>query len=168
MADGYVGGQSHVLQAIIEFNVVASTELAEGLPPVVGNRFTNHPDTGVVVKGLNFSDEHQRLEIPVVLPEPWSEVSNPISSICRGDFRAQHVCVLDIILMGGIFAYRTDGKLPPLLGIKQAPENKRTVKRRPAKPGYVGVFLNVGQVSTISNDSTVVDVSFFHVYMIVR
>src|SRR3546814_21024042 len=47
------------------------------------------------------------------------------------------------------------------------PIYKRTVKRGPAQPGNITIFLDMGQVTAISNNSTVIYMPIFHMFSVI-
>src|SRR5688572_13154452 len=63
----YICCQPHLLDAIAELNVVTSPEFIERLRPICADRLTDDANPRTPRQGLYLSNEHQRLEITLIL-----------------------------------------------------------------------------------------------------
>jgi hypothetical protein len=127
--------------------------------PVVRHRFASHSDPWRALHWLYLADKHQWFIIALVLMKAGRKIRNPVTvSIFYGDFRNKHIGIFKVILVRRVFFLRQDRKCTPFIFIKQAAKNKRTVKTRPAQPIHVCVFVDMGKVSAVTNNSGVVNV----------
>src|SRR5690606_22291151 len=128
----YICCQPHLLDAIAELNVVTSPEFIERLRPICADRLTDDANPRTPRQGLYLSNEHQRLEITLILPETGCKLGDSVSAFGSRYLRAEHIGVLDIILFTRELAHRLYGKPTAFSGIQQSAENERAVKRGPA------------------------------------
>src|SRR5690606_7814738 len=117
---------------------------------------------------LYFPNKHQRLKVTLILSEPRGKIGNPIYAFRSRYLRTEHIRVLDIVLFASKLPNRLYGKSPPLVGVQQSAEDERTVKRGPTQPRNVAVFLNVGQITAISNNPALIYMPIFHTSDIIR
>src|SRR5690606_16808761 len=132
IADGNVGGQANFFITSHVIDVIASAKRFLFIQPVLANGFAFHTDPGSATDRFELANNHQGFKIAIILIEPRSEVSNTISSVLRGNLRAEDVAVLAAILVRSKCSFGEDGELAALAFVEEASKHKRTVKPGPA------------------------------------
>src|SRR5690606_10707634 len=105
MADRYIGGQPHLLNTVIKVDVITAPEFIERCCTVGAYGLTYNTYTGSPSQWFDFPNQHQRLEVTLILPETRGKVSNPIRALRRCYFCTKYIGILDIILLACKFTY---------------------------------------------------------------
>src|SRR5690606_36601429 len=107
---------------------------------------------------LYLADQHEWFVIALVLLKPWCIVGNPITSLGALGGGTEFIGVFYIVLTGMDNASgRCDAKSPSLVFVQQRTEHIGIFDRRPAKPIDIAVFAHMGDIGTVSNYSTIIN-----------
>ena len=91
---------------------------------IIAHRQTTNGDAGLAPKRLDFSDEHLRTKIPVVLVIARSEIDDAESLVGAFEFGAEDVGIGHVILLGFERGDGKDGKFTALVRIHSDPNRK--------------------------------------------
>lgn len=155
-----IGSEADAFFAAYEFDMAAAAEGGQFPGAVIANGPALHFNTGRAFDGFHLADQHEGLEEAFVLDEAGRHVGNAVAAFGGGDFRAEDIGILHIILVRGIMPLGQYGKFAALLFVQQAAEQESTVHTRPAEPVNVGVEIYMCDISAVSDNASLVGMSF--------
>src|SRR5690606_5405786 len=110
----YIGCKPQLFCTIPEFHVVAAPVFFEVPKAMRVHRPAFDTDPGPIGQRFDLTDQHQRLEIALVLPEARGKIRNPIGTVTGRYFGADDIGVFNVILFAAVITYGKYGEFPAL------------------------------------------------------